>query len=276
MKAATAIGIAIAILGILGGAVMEGTKLPALINIPAMLIVFGGTLGGTLAAVGMEKMKAVPALYKRAFSAEPANFGGKVQLMVGFAERARKDGLLALESEVEQIEDAFTRKGLQLVVDGTDPDMLREILEAEIEGMSARHKGGTEAFKQAGGFAPTMGVLGTVMGLVHVLENLDKPATLGPAISGAFIATLFGVGAANVVFLPVANRLKALSEEESEERYLLLEGILSIQAGDNPRIVAEKLMSFVPPAEREGAAQKKNAPAAARSEAAAEPAAAAA
>jgi chemotaxis protein MotA len=276
MKAATAIGIVAAVVGILGSAVMEGTSPAAFINIPAIIIVFMGTGGATLAAAGMERMKAVPKLYQRAFSAEPPNLGEKVQLMVGFAERARKDGLLALESEVAQIEDPFTRKGLQLVVDGTDPDMLREILESEIEAMSARHKGGTEAFKQAGGFAPTMGVLGTVMGLVHVLENLDKPETLGPAISGAFIATLFGVGAANVVFLPVANRLKALSEEEAEERYLLLEGILSIQAGDNPRIVAEKLMSYISPAEREAAGERKAAPAGAPAEPAAEPVPAAA
>jgi chemotaxis protein MotA len=126
-----------------------------------------------------------------------------------------------------------------------------------MDAMHARHKGGAEVFKAAGGFSPTIGIIGTVMGLVHVLENLSNPSILGPAISGAFIATLLGVGMANVVFLPVANRLKSLSEEEMEERTLLLEGILSIQAGDNPRVVAEKLMSFVPPGERETASEAK-------------------
>ena len=257
MKAATAIGIVVAALGILGGAVMEGTSPAAFINIPAFVIIFSGTGGATLAAVGMERMKLIPGLYKKAFSSIPADLAGRVGEMVGFAERARKDGLLALESEVEAIDDTFTRKGLQLVVDGTDPDMLREILETEMDAMHARHKSGVEVFKSAGGFAPTIGIIGTVMGLVHVLENLSNPAILGPAISGAFIATLLGVGMANVVFLPVASRLKALSEEEMEERTLLLEGILSIQAGDNPRVVAEKLMSFVPPSERERAAEPK-------------------
>jgi chemotaxis protein MotA len=273
MKAATGIGIAVAIFGCLGAAMMEGTSPAAFINIPAIIIVFVGTGGATFASVGMERMKLIPTLYKRSMSAEPPDRGAQVAEMVGFAERARKDGLLALESEVEQIEDAFTRKGLQLVVDGTDPDMLREILEAEIEGMETRHKAGAEVFKIAGGFGPTLGIIGTVMSLVHVLQNLSNPAILGPAISGAFIATLMGVGSANVVFLPVANRLKGLSEEEVEERYLLLEGILAIQAGDNPRVVSEKLMSFVPPAEREGAAEAKDRAAAAP---AAEPAAAAA
>jgi chemotaxis protein MotA len=251
MKAASAIGIAIAVVGILLSAMMEGTSPAAFIDIPAMIIVFAGTFGVTLGASGMERMKAIPSLYKRCFSAEPENLGGSVSTMVGFAERARRDGLLALEDELPSLEDDFTRKGLQLVVDGTDPDLVREILEAEIDAMSARHKASAGVFEKAGGFAPTMGIIGTVMGLVHVLANLSAPATLGPAISGAFIATLMGVGSANVVFLPVANRLKSLSEEEVEARVLVLEGILAIQSGDNPRTVSEKLMSFVPPDQRE-------------------------
>jgi chemotaxis protein MotA len=250
MKAATAIGIVVACVSILGAAIMEGTNPAALFNIPAMIIIFAGTGGATFAAVGMERFMLVPKLYAKAFGTAPVELGARVTGLVHFAERARKDGLLALEDEIEAIEDGYTRKGMQLVVDGTDPDLLREILEAEIDGMHARHKSGWDVFEKAGGFAPTMGVLGTVMGLIHVLGNLSAPETLGPAISGAFIATLFGVGAANVVFLPVANRLKALSEEEVEERTLVLEGILSIQSGDNPRVVQEKLLSFIPPAER--------------------------
>ncbi|MCW2996665.1 MAG: MotA/TolQ/ExbB proton channel, partial [Solirubrobacterales bacterium] len=247
MKAATLVGILIAVAGIVLGGMMEGTSPMMLINIPAMILVFGGTLGVTMGSVGMERMKAIPGLYKRAFSAEPPALGARVGLIVGLAERARRDGLLALESEVEQIEDDFTRKGLQLVVDGSDPELVREVLEAEIDGMIARHHEGAAPFEKAGGFAPTMGIIGTVMGLVHVLQNLSAPSTLGPAISGAFIATLMGVGSANVIYLPIANRLKALSKAEVELRTLTLEGILSVQAGDNPRVVAEKLMSFVPP-----------------------------
>jgi chemotaxis protein MotA len=174
----------------------------------------------------------------------------QLKLLVGFAERARREGLLALDEEVAELDDEFTRKGLQLVVDGTDPELVREILENEIDGMIGRHQAAVSPFEKAGGFAPTMGIIGTVMGLVHVLENLDAPATLGPAISGAFIATLYGVGSANVVFLPTANKLKSMSAEEIELRSMTLEGILSIQAGDNPRVVADKLLSFIPPAER--------------------------
>ncbi len=250
MKASTAIGIGIAFFGLAAGALMEGASPAAFLNIPALLIVLGGTFGVTFAGTSIEKIKLIPALYKKAISPDKPDMAAQLELLVGFAERARREGLLALDEEVAELDDEFTRKGLQLVVDGTDPELVREILENEIDGMASRHHSAVSSFEKAGGFAPTMGIIGTVMGLVHVLENLDQPATLGPAISGAFIATLYGVGSANVIFLPTGNRLKALSEEEIELRSMTLEGILSIQAGDNPRVVSDKLLSFIPPSER--------------------------
>ncbi len=250
MKPATAIGIGVAAGGIMMSALMGGTSPAAFIDIPALLIIIGGTGGVTLASVGMPAMKRIPALYKLVFGPPEIDLNARVQQLVGFAEQARREGLLALDSKASEIEDDFTRKGLQLVVDGSDPELVRDVLEAEIDGMIARHHEGAMPFEKAGGFAPTMGIIGTVMGLVHVLQNLAAPATLGPSISSAFIATLMGVGSANVIYLPVANRLKALSAAEVELRTLTLEGILSVQAGDNPRVVAEKLGSFVPPSER--------------------------
>src|ERR1700753_1107751 len=251
MKPATAIGIVVATLGILMAGIMGGTSPAAFMDIPALLIIIGGTGGVTLASCGLPAMKRTPALYKLVFGPPEIDLNARVQQLVGFAEQARREGLLALDGQTAEIEDEFTRKGLQLVVDGSDPEWVREVLEAEIDGMIARHHEGAGPFEKAGGFAPTMGIIGTVMGLVHVLQNLSAPSTLGPAISGAFIATLMGVGSANVVYLPIANRLKQLSAQEVELRTLTLEGILSIQAGDNPRLVSEKLMSYVPPAERE-------------------------
>src|SRR2546423_1407463 len=193
MKAASAIGIGIAIVGLLGGAFMEGTSPASFIQPSAILIIFGGTAGVGMASCGMEAMKNIPALYKKVFAGDAADLGGKVVGLVRYADRARRDGLLALEEELENIDDEFLKKGLQLVVDGTDPDLVREILEAEIEGMTARHRHGAEPFDKAGGFAPTMGIIGTVMGLVHVLQNLSHPETLGPAISSAFIAMLMAL-----------------------------------------------------------------------------------
>jgi chemotaxis protein MotA len=252
MKPATAIGIAVAAGGILMSAMMGGTSPAAFMDIPALLIIIGGTGGVTLASCGMPAMKRIPTLYKLVFGPPEFDLNGRVQQLVAFAEQARREGLLALDGQTSEIEDDFTRKGLQLVVDGSDPELVREVLEAEIDGMMARHAEGAAPFEKAGGFAPTMGIIGTVMGLVHVLANLSAPSTLGPAISSSFIATLMGVGSANVIYLPIANRLKALSKAEVELRTLTLEGILAVQAGDNPRVVAEKLGSFVPPDERNG------------------------
>jgi len=252
MKPATAVGVAVAIFGILLSAMMTGTSPAAFINIPAILIICAGTGGATMASVGIGPMKRIPSLYKLVFNAEPVDLQGRIDLIVSLAEQARREGLLALDSRLGEIDDEFTRKGMQLVVDGTDPELVREILEAEIDGMVARHAQGASPFEKAGGFSPTMGIIGTVMGLVHVLQNLASPSTLGPAISSAFIATLMGVGAANVIFLPVANRLKAISAEELELRNLTLDGIIAVQAGDNPRLVADRLQSFIAPLERTG------------------------
>jgi chemotaxis protein MotA len=250
MKAVSAIGIGVAVTAIIMAIFIEGGSPMSMINVPAALIVLGGTFGITMASTSMEQMKAIPSLFKKSMSTEPPDYRGEIDRIVEFAEKARREGLLALDAEVGEIEDEFMRKGMQLVVDGTDPELVREILEAEIEGMEHRHKDAVNPFVQAGGFCPTLGVLGTVASLVHVLENLDKPETLGHSIAGAFIATLYGVGSANVFYYPVANRLKLLSSQEVAIKSMVLEGILAIQAGENPRMIADRLMTSVPPAER--------------------------
>lgn len=256
MKAATAIGVAIALVSLMVGGIMKGTQPMALMNPAAFVIIVPTVAGCTLAAVGMARFKLIPTLYKVAFSPPDLDLPGKVRQLCGFAERARRDGLLALEEELETIDDEFTKKGMQLVVDGTDPELLAEILEADTQAMHARHKGNAQVFMKAGAFAPTIGVMGTVVGLVHVLGNLSAPETLGPSIATAFIATLYGIATANLIFLPVGSRLALLSSEEVHQRTLILEGIMAVQAGDNPRIVQEKLLSFVAPEEREAAREE--------------------
>jgi chemotaxis protein MotA len=250
MKPSSAVGIGVATVGILLGALMGGTSPAAFIDIPAFLIIFGGTFGVTMASCGWESMRQIPALFKIAFRAPVDATRERVALLVSLAEQARREGLLALDGRLTEIDDEFTRKGMQLVVDGIDPDLVREVLEAEIEGMLARHHAGAAPFDKAGGFAPTMGIIGTVMGLIHVLQNLSQPATLGPSISTAFVATLLGIGSANVIYLPVANRLKGLSASELTLRTLTMDGILAVQAGDNPRVVEEKLSSYIAPMAR--------------------------
>jgi chemotaxis protein MotA len=250
VKFGTGIGIAIACLGIAMGATMEGTNVMVVLNVPAILIVLVGTLGATIAACGLEPHMKLPALFKKAIMPDQLDLVGRVDEIVGYAEKARRDGLLALDEAVKEIDDEFTRKGVQLVVDGTDPDLVAAVLDAENEAMRKRHAANRSPFAQAGGYAPTMGIVGTVFGLVNVMNNLNQPSTLGPLIAAAFLATLMGVGSANVVFLPMGNRLKELSDKEMHFREMTLEGILAIQAGDNPRVVAEKLMAYVPPKDR--------------------------
>jgi chemotaxis protein MotA len=257
VKAITAIGIGGAFVCLLLAVMMEGGNPAALLNIPALLISVAGTGMATIASTKMEQVKRIPALYKKAIQGSDLDPAKAIQEMVQLSERARRDGLLALEDDLAKLDDEFTRKGMQLVVDGTDSDLVRNILQSELDGMAQRHYKNAHLFATAGGFAPTLGIIGTVLSLVHVLENLSDPGSLGHSIAGAFLATLYGVGSANLVYLPVANKLKELSAEELAYREMQLEAILSIQAGDNPRMLAEKLATFVAPEERGRAADPK-------------------
>jgi chemotaxis protein MotA len=238
------IGILIALAALMGGTLIEGGSPAAYANPSALLIIFGGTFGATIASFSMAEFKRFPTLFKLAIKTRPGQTAEMRDRLVGFAERARREGLLALESDVDQVEDPFLRKGLQMMIDGMEPETVEEILELDTEALQRRHSTGIALFATMGGYAPTMGVIGTVMGLVNVLGHLDEPSTLGESIAVAFIATLIGVASANIVWLPVSNALKVKSGQEVAERRMAMTGILAIQAGDNPRIVAQKLDSF--------------------------------
>jgi chemotaxis protein MotA len=255
MKAITAIGMAAAFVLLLLAVIMEGGNPMSFLNIPAFLIVIGGTAGATIASTKAPMLKLTVKACTLAFKGgQGLGVSETCDRMVALSEKARRDGLLALEEDVDALGDDFAKKGIQLVVDGADSDLIRSILQSEIDGMAERHAQIAKVLATAGGFAPTLGVLGTVMSLVHVLENLDSPSSLGHSIAGAFIATLYGVGSANLVFLPISNKLKDLSSDELAYREMLLEAILSIQAGDNPRMLREKLETFLAPVERAAAA----------------------
>ena len=250
MDLATIIGFFIAWGAFFGSIMLEGGELKAFINISAMVLVFGGTFGATMMSFPLDAMMKLPQIVKNAFMGGTMDLGKTIQLLVTFAERARREGLLALEEQARDIDDPFLQKGVQLAVDGTDPELVRAILETEIAYVQERHALGANIFATMGGFAPTLGVIGTVAGLVHMLANLSDPGSMGPAIASAFIATLFGVSSANLVFLPLSNKLKQRSAVEILLREIMLEGILSIQAGDNPRVVEEKLKAFLDPTTR--------------------------
>jgi chemotaxis protein MotA len=260
MKQTTAVGIAGAMVMLLVGVILEGGNPMAFINIPAFVIVIGGTCMAMLASSSMEEAMSVPKLAVLAMTGgESVDRPAAAKQMVGLAEKARREGLLALEAQLEEVDDPFTKKGVGLIVDGTDSTVVETILRSEIDGMAGRHAKNAKLFSTLGGFAPTLGILGTVLSLVHVLENLSDPGSLGHSIAGAFIATLYGVGSANLIFLPIGNRLKGMSETEVLYREMILEGVLALQAGDNPSMLAERLDTYLLPTER---GKGKEAPAA--------------
>ncbi len=250
MDFSTPIGIAMALVAILISMIMDGGSPAALIAPSSILLVLGGTFGVSLAGYRLKDLSMIIGAMKSAILAKVASPDESIKEMVRFAEIARKEGVLALEAATKDIEDPFLKKGIQLAVDGVDSERIRELLDGEIDSMKARHKAGAKFFKDMGGFAPTIGILGTVMGLIHVLGNLSSPNSLGPAISGAFTATLWGVMTANVFWLPIENKLHRVSDIEVRTRYLIVDGILAIQAGASPRLLEQQLLTYLAPKER--------------------------
>jgi chemotaxis protein MotA len=250
MDLATIIGLALCFGGILLGYSLEGGTVASLMQLSAACIVFGGAIGAATITAPLGLSINLWKIVIKAFFRRSSEIAPIISKFVGFAEKVRREGLLVLEDDANAEPDEFLRNGLQLVIDGNDTELVKDILATNVRYLEERHHQGAAYFQALAGFAPTFGIMGTVMGLVMVLQNLDKPETLGPAVSAAFIATLYGVGGANAIFMPLALKLQAASREEAIAREIMIEGILSIQAGDNPRIVQEKLAAFIPPGMR--------------------------
>ena len=254
MDPATIVGVLLAFGAIFGAMIMEGGN-PAAIFLPApLLLVFVGSIGAGLAGGTLPSMFSAFKWLIFSFTAKKPDHEAVVEPLVKMAEKARREGLLALESEMDTVEDSFMRRGLQMAVDGTDPDDLYDILMAEVKAKKASAAVGTGFWTDLGGYAPTIGIIGTVIGLIHVLENLSQPDKLGELIASAFVATLWGVLSANLIFLPIAARLKRLGELEVARMELAIEGIAALQSGSNPRIVAQKLRALLPADERDAEA----------------------
>src|ERR687893_2861239 len=250
MDPATLIGFVVSLVALLVFMIMEGADPMSLLFLPAIILVIVATFGAAMAHQTMDDLKKIPAWFQMAVmpaKVPPPN--DQIQTLVTLAEKARKEGLLALEAQVKSIDDPFLRRGLQMGIDGTDPEELRAVLEGEISAKKAEDKVGAKFFTAMGGYAPTVGIIGTVVGLINVLENLDKPESLGPLIAGAFVATLWGVLSANLFWLPMGAKITRISELQAAQMELLVEGITEIQAGTSPRAVRQKLTSLVPPSE---------------------------
>lgn len=245
MDITSVIGILAGLAALIGGFFWEGGSLAGLFQPNAALIVFGGTFAAVLISFPASKLRSIPAALRMAFGRDKENTDEKAEELIALAAITRRGGVLALEQIADDHPHHFTREGLQLVVDGTDPDQVRQILELEMDASELKYDSYSKIFEAAGGYAPTMGIIGTVMGLIRVLGNLTDPSNLGPSIAVAFTATLYGVASANLIFLPIASKIKSRGQSQIHVLEMLLVGILSLQNGDHPMLIRKKLGSFI-------------------------------
>ena len=244
MDILTIAGLLLGLGGILLGQMLEGGKVASILQLTAFIIVIGGTTGAIMVQytlpVFIKALKMLPWMIFPPKSAPQLI----VEKILEWSNTARKNGLLALEGLVDSIADPFLQKGLQMLVDGTEPEKIRATLEVELLAREELDRQAAKVFESAGGYAPTIGILGAVLGLIHVMENLADPAKLGAGIATAFVATIYGVGSANLLFLPVSNKLKGVVHEQSYLREMIIEGLVAIAEGENPKIIESRLQSF--------------------------------
>lgn len=245
MDIVSILGITLAFAAILGGQLLEGGHAGSLLQLTAFIIVMGGTIGAIMlqssAKIFFQGMKLIKWIIYPP-NAVPHDL---INQVLGWSGIARKGGLLALEPQLDELPDNFTKKGLQMLVDGAEPEKIRVALEVEIATYEKHHLDAAKVWQAAGGYAPTIGILGAVMGLIHVMENLSDPSKLGSGIAVAFVATIYGVGSANLFFLPISSKLKSIIEQEVIMREMLIEGLVSIANGENPRVIESKLQGYI-------------------------------
>jgi chemotaxis protein MotA len=246
---ASIVGLSVSVIVVIWGMVMGG-DVGAFVDYPSLLIVLGGTFGAVMVANPLERSKNFIRILKHVFVSEQIDMIGLIQTLVSFAEKARREGLLALEEDAGQLDDDFMRKSIQLVVDGTDPELVKSILDTEIGLLEERHSSNKGYLDSIAELGPAFGMLGTLIGLIQMLGNLSDPDALGPGMAVALVTTFYGSILANMISIPMGKKLAQNSGREILCRELMVEGILSIQAGENPRIVEEKLKVFLPPAMR--------------------------
>lgn len=251
MDISTLVGIILGIIAVFVGMVVKGASLSILINPAAFLIIIVGTIATIAVAFPMNELKRVPKLFKILFTQQKlSNEVEVIKMFSQWADLARREGLLALESKASEVEDPFLKNGLTLAIDGQNADYIRDVLTEEVEAMEERHASGALIFSQAGTYAPTLGVLGAVVGLMAALGDMSDIDKLGHAITGAFVATLLGIFTGYVLWNPFANKLKRKSSEEVKLKSLMIEGILSVLEGEAPRVIEQKLASYLPTEER--------------------------
>ncbi|UCG99979.1 MAG: motility protein A [Deltaproteobacteria bacterium] len=250
MDFATVLGI-ISAFGLVTIAIFMGGGVKLFINVPALMIVVGGTLGATMISYPLRDVFGVFAVAKKAVFTKNISIKQLISRFVDFAKKSRKEGILALEGEVKGVKDEFLKKGVQLSIDGLEPQEIEDVLETEVGFIRSRHQLGAEVFTTMGTFSPALGMIGTLIGLVQMLQTLDDPSRIGPAMAVALLTTFYGSIMANIVCLPIAGKLRVRSKEEVLTKEMTIRGIISLANGDNPRILEQRLMAFIPPDQRE-------------------------
>jgi len=245
MDLATLIGLALGFGAIFGGAALEGLHMKALIQPTAALIVLGGTFGAAFISFPLPAIIKAFKDFKTAFLPPKVDHEAVVKDIINYATKARRNGLISLEQEAQSARDPFIKKGISLVVDGIDPQKLRETLEADIMAYEDHTKHSVEFYEAAGGYAPTIGIIGAVLGLIHVMSNLSDTSKLGAGIAVAFVATIYGLMTANIICLPIGSKIKIRMKEEVLRRVMILEGLIAIQNGENPHFIEQKLKAYV-------------------------------
>lgn len=254
MDVGTLIGIVIGVVLVTSSIVMGGGG--GFINLPAMMITFGGAFAATLINFPLPKIIGTVRIVRKAFASRDEDQLALFNLLSGFAVRARRDGILGLEEDVENLEDPFMKKGMQMGVDGNPAEVIEAVLEQDIDSMVERHAVGHGIFQAVGSYAPAFGMIGTLIGLIQMLRTLDDPSTIGAGMAVALLTTLYGALIANMIALPIAGKLEQRTQEEVSIRRMVLQGVLSIQQGDSPRVSQEKLRSYMPPVLRARSEEK--------------------
>lgn len=246
MDILSVLGVMIGFGALIGGNFLEGGTFGSLLNGPAALIVLGGTIGAAMLQTPKNSLKRALSIFGWVFSPPPTPYKAGIKKIVNWAMTARKEGLLGLENLAEKEKDTFAKKGLELLVDGSEPDSIRRSLESELDLKEQRDIDAVQFYESMGGYSPTIGIIGAVMGLIHVMQNLADPNQLGAGIAVAFVATIYGVAFANLFLLPVANKLKLSINEQSQYKELMIEGIIAIADGEGPRAIETKLRGYLP------------------------------
>jgi chemotaxis protein MotA len=241
---------------LIGAAIASGKGAGGFIDMPSALIVFGGTAAAALVSYSLAEIKGVMGVTRNAFLHKARSIPEIIKIMLRFALKARREGILALEGEIETVDDPFIVKSLQLAIDGTSPEIMEEVLRNEVSHIEERHALGQQVFKSLGTYAPALGMVGTLIGLVQMLQNMNDPSSIGPGMAVALITTFYGALTANLIFLPIAAKLKLRSSQEVLVKEVVISGILAIQSGDNPRIVEQKLQVFIAPNQRTNALEE--------------------